>query len=57
MFTDPKVRPLIESAGHVYDSTIITSYFQKIKLIGIYWGVIPFLLYKEIKNHLLGTNF
>ena len=25
MFTDPKVKPLIELAGHFYDSTIITS--------------------------------
>jgi len=27
MFEDLAVNPLIESAGHIYDSTIITSYF------------------------------
>ena len=27
MFKDPKVKPLIESAGHIYDSTVISSYF------------------------------
>ena len=27
MFEDPEVKPLIEGAGHIYDSTIITSYF------------------------------
>ena len=27
MFKDPAVKPLIESAGHIYDSTVITSYF------------------------------
>ncbi len=27
MFKDPTVKPLIESAGHIYDSTIISSYF------------------------------
>ena len=27
MFKDPEVKPLIESAGHIYDSTVITSYF------------------------------
>ena len=27
MFKDPAVKPLIESAGHIYDSTDITSYF------------------------------
>ena len=27
MFQDPVVKPLIESAGHIYDSTVITSYF------------------------------
>ena len=27
MFTNPEVRPLIEEAGHIYDSTVITSYF------------------------------
>ena len=27
MFEDPAVKPLIESAGHIYDSTVITSYF------------------------------
>ena len=28
MFDDPAVKPLIESAGHIYDSTVISSYFQ-----------------------------
>jgi len=27
MFKDPAVKPLIESAGHIYDSTAISSYF------------------------------
>ena len=27
MFEDPAVKPLIESAGHIYDSTAISSYF------------------------------
>jgi len=27
MFKGPAVKPLIESAGHVYDSTVISSYF------------------------------
>ena len=27
MFEDPAVKPLIESAGHIYDSTFMTSYF------------------------------
>ena len=27
MFEDPVVKPLIESAGHIYDSTVISSYF------------------------------
>ena len=27
MFEDPTVKPLIESAGHIYDSTVISSYF------------------------------
>ena len=27
MFKDPAVKPLIESAGHIYESTVITSYF------------------------------
>ena len=27
MFEDPAVKPLIESAGHIYDSTVISSYF------------------------------
>ena len=27
MFKDPAVKPLIEGAGHIYDSTVITSYF------------------------------
>ena len=26
MFSNPEVKPLIEEAGHIYDSTIITSY-------------------------------
>ena len=28
MFSNPEVRPLIEEAGHIYDSTVITSYIQ-----------------------------
>ena len=28
MFSNPEVRPLIEQAGHIYDSTVITSYLQ-----------------------------
>ena len=28
MFSNPEVRPLIEEAGHIYDSTVITSYLQ-----------------------------
>ena len=28
MFFNPEVRPLIEEAGHIYDSTVITSYLQ-----------------------------
>ena len=27
MFEDPAVKPLIEGAGHIYDSTVIYSYF------------------------------
>ena len=27
MFKDQTVKPLIESAGHIYDSTVISSYF------------------------------
>ena len=27
MFEDPAVKPLIEGAGHIYDSTVISSYF------------------------------
>ena len=27
MFEDPTVKPLIESAVHIYDSTVISSYF------------------------------
>ena len=27
MFEDPVVKPLIKSAGNIYDSTVITSYF------------------------------
>ena len=27
MCDDPAVKPLIESAGHIYDSTVISSYF------------------------------
>jgi len=27
MFKAPAVKPLIESAGHIYDSTVMTSYF------------------------------
>ena len=26
MFSNPEVKPLIEEAGHIYDSTVITSY-------------------------------
>ena len=28
MFSNPVERPLIEEAGHIYDSTVITSYLQ-----------------------------
>jgi len=28
MFSNPEVRPLIKEAGHIYDSTFITSYLQ-----------------------------
>ena len=28
MFSNPEVRPLIENPGHIYDSTVITSYLQ-----------------------------
>ena len=27
MFEDPSVKPLIEIASHIYDSTVISSYF------------------------------
>jgi len=27
IFEDPLVKPLIESEGHIYDSTVISSYF------------------------------
>ena len=27
MFEDPSVKPLIESEGHINDSTVISSYF------------------------------
>jgi len=27
IFEDPLVKPLIESAGYIYDSTVISSYF------------------------------
>jgi len=27
IFEDPLVKPLIKSAGHIYDSTVISSYF------------------------------
>jgi len=27
IFEDPSVKPLIESAGHINDSTVISSYF------------------------------
>jgi len=27
MFKDPEFKPLIESAGHIYNSTFIPSYF------------------------------
>ena len=29
MFEDPAVKPLIESAGHIYDSTVISRTFKK----------------------------
>ena len=29
MFSNPEIRPLIEEAGHIYESTVITSYLQK----------------------------
>ena len=28
MFSNPEVRPLIDEAGHIYDSTVITIYLQ-----------------------------
>ena len=28
MFSNPEVKPLIEEAGYIYDSTVITSYLQ-----------------------------
>ena len=28
MFSNPEVRPLIEESGHIYDSTVITSYLR-----------------------------
>ena len=28
MFSNPELRPLIEEDGHIYDSSIITSYLQ-----------------------------
>ena len=28
MFSNSEVRPFIEEAGHIYDSTVITSYLQ-----------------------------
>ena len=28
ILSNPEVRPLIEAAGHIYDSTVITSYLQ-----------------------------
>ncbi len=28
MFKDSAVKPLIESAGHIYDSTVMSSYFK-----------------------------
>ena len=28
MFSNSEVRPLIEEAGHIYDSTVITSYLR-----------------------------
>tara|TARA_B100000214_G_scaffold289235_1_gene218843 strand:- start:118 stop:309 length:192 start_codon:yes stop_codon:yes gene_type:complete len=28
MFSNPEVRPLIQEVGHIYDSTLITSYLQ-----------------------------
>ncbi len=27
IFEDPAVKPLIESAAHIYDSTVMSSYF------------------------------
>ena len=27
MFENPRVKKLIESAGHIYDSTVMSSYF------------------------------
>ena len=27
MFKDPEHKPLVESAGHIYDSTVISRYF------------------------------
>ena len=30
MFSNPEVRPLIEEAGHIYDSTVITSFTYKV---------------------------
>ena len=27
IFKDPTVKPLIEEAGHIYDSTVMSSYF------------------------------
>ena len=27
MFKNPEIKPLIEGSGHIYDSTIISSYF------------------------------
>jgi len=28
MFSNPEIRPLIEEAGHIYKSTVITSYLH-----------------------------
>ena len=28
MFSNPEVKPLIEVGGHIYDSTVITSYLR-----------------------------
>ncbi len=28
MFANPEVRPLIEEAGHIYDSTVINSFLE-----------------------------